>query len=711
MYIIGPGIFFGPEYRPRMAKARAGGSMVLENKKVKPMKQLLVIVSILLLPLQVWAAEFPLRFTDGSGKEITIQEKPTRVVSMVPSITEILMQIGAEDQVIGITYHSVLPRQAADKEIIGGFFRPDLGKVTSLQPDLIFYADLHTEKLPRLAEKAQLVNLSPNSIDETFEHIALLGQIFEKEDEAAAVIAEQQRHLELISKKVGQIPTDKRVRVMRLMGRSTLMAPGDDSFQNDYIRAAGGIAPEFGKDGNIISVSLDEWQQFNPQVVYGCGGDRKALTILDQPGWKDVKAVKNNRVYFFPCTLTCRAASHGGYFVSWLAARLYGDAFGQPGNFVLPEQVVGHKPVELKVDYVNKAEILISDIKDFRNKTVALHLREPMTVVSTIDGQKDNVTTVANHYFPPPSWGLGHKQGLTALRQTTLNTLGFDPQATAMLFTGANMDNLAVVTKRHKAMEVTALVTAGVLGNAVRMGADTGLFYEPGKVEMTEKHGTINIILLTNMQLSPRAMTRGIISATEGKSAALQDMDIRSSYSYGPNQATGTGTDNIIVLEGRGIPIDSSGGHTKMGELMARAVYDGVQQAVLKQNGVVTKRPVFQRLKERKVSLYAISREFTQEPETATLRKEVESLLLQPRYANFIKALMAISDDYDKGLVDDIAAVDHWCQVIAEEIAGKQVELPPLADTKIPTILGKGLSALYSGAKTHINSQKQLGYQ
>ena len=625
----------------------------------------------------------------------------------MPSITEILLRIGAEEPLKGITYHSTRPHQAAGKEIIGGFFSPDLDKVALLQPDLIFYADLHTDAIPQLAGKAQLVNLSPNSIAETFEHITLLGQIFDREDEAAAVIAEQQRYLEVISKKVAQIPADKRVRVMRLMGRSALMAPGDDSFQNDYIRAAGGIAPEFGKDGNIISVSLDEWQQFNPEVVYGCGGDRKALTILDQPGWKDVEAVKNNRVYFFPCALTCRAASHGGYFVSWLAARIYGKAFGQPENFVLPEQVVDRKPVAVDVDYINKAEILESDIKDFRNKTVALHLSEPMTVVSTIDGQKENVTTVANHYFPAPSWGLGHKQGLAALRETTLNALELDQQSTAMMFTGANMDNLAVVTKSYKEMEVTALVTAGVLGNAVRMGADTGLFYEPDSLETRKKHGTINIILLSNMQLSPRAMTRGIISATEGKSAALQDMDIRSSYSYGPNQATGTGTDNITVIEGRGIPIDSSGGHTKMGELMAKAVYEGVQQAVHKQNGVVTKRPVFQRLKERKVSFFAISNEFAKGEGASKLRKEVESLLLQPRYASFIKALMAISDDFEKGLVDDIGAVDYWCKAIAEEIGGKGVELKNIHDDKIALVVGKGLGALFSGAAKKIKAQEK----
>jgi len=90
---------------------------------------------------------------------------------------------------------------------------------------------------------------------------------------------------------------------------------------------------------------------------------------------------------------------------------------------------------------------------------------------------------------------------------------------------------------------VYALVTAGVKSNAVRMSADEGRFYEPG---------TINIILLPNMKLTLRAMARAIISATEAKTAALMDLDIRSSYSSSMHRATGTGTDNIIVVEGKG---------------------------------------------------------------------------------------------------------------------------------------------------------------
>ena len=96
--------------------------------------------------------------------------------------------------------------------------------------------------------------------------------------------------------------------------------------------------------------------------------------------------------------------------------------------------------------------------------------------------------------------------------------------------------------------------------------------------------GTINIILLTNATLSDGAMARAIITATEAKTAALQDLDVRSTFTN-QNQATGTGTDNIIVVSGKGLgkPLGSTGGHTKMGELIAVSTKIAVTEAIRKQ--------------------------------------------------------------------------------------------------------------------------------
>jgi iron complex transport system substrate-binding protein len=98
-------------------------------------------------------------------------------------------------------------------------------------------------------------------------------------------------------------------------------------------------------------------------------------------------------------------------------------------------------------------------------------------------------------------------------------------------------------------------------------------------------------------------MSRAVITASEAKAAALADLDIRSGPTPGENQATGTGTDNILVVEGGGPPAELSGGHSRLGELIAHAVHAGVVEAVRRQNGLTAGRSIFQRLRERRIDL------------------------------------------------------------------------------------------------------------
>ena len=656
--------------------------------------RLIVLLALLFSPLAVVAKNYPIAFVDSVGSEIVVSQQPIRVVSLVPSITEILLSIGAGQSVVGITHQSALSPETDGKAIVGGFLSPDLKRVAELDPDIIFYSGIRSQVPDMFGSGVLLVNLTAGSIEESFSHISLLGRMFSREMEAETVISEQRRLMSVISDKTGRIPEDKKLRVIRLMGRDSVMVPGDDSFQNEYIRKAGGIAPEFGRNGNVIQVERSEWQQFNPQVIYGCGNDRKTVSLLQRPGWNEVDAVRNNRVLFFPCELTCRASTHSGYFVSWLSARLYPESFSEPDQQVLPDQVISREPLGIDFEYIESAERIESDIRDFRNRSVMINFNRPVTVLSSLEGWRENIRHVGNHYFPPPAWGLGHQQGLESLRNHTLGVLGQNGHDTAMLFTGADMNNLAITSHSYKDMRVTALVTAGVLGNAVRMAADAGSYYELASAVDNKKPGTINILLFTNTTLSPRAMTRAIISATEAKSAALQDMDIRSSYSSGRNPATGTGTDNILVVQGSGPVVDATGGHTKMGELLAKAVYEGVTEAVWKQNKVAAGRSVFQRLRERKISLRQLSREYILDPSRAQL---LERLLLNPQYQSFVYAALTISDAYERGLIDDLSAFRLWSRDVAEEISGNKVELIVIEDQAMPLVFRIAFGALISG--------------
>lgn len=654
------------------------------------------LITVLLFAYSGYAksgsTDFPLTFNDSTGQSVSIVGPPKRIVSLVPSITEMIAAIGAESLLVGLTSSATPTPAINQKVIVGSFLHPDIDQVKRLNPDIIFYSNLQKNFLKHYDGKAQRIHLKQESLQQGFDHLRLLGKITNKSINAEQIIQRQQDQIELIGKKVKKINDHDKPRTIRLMGQQN-MVPGDDSFQNEYIKAAGGIPPRFGKSGDVAPISLKEWQEFNPEVIYGCGNKEKLLSLLQEDGWRDVSAVQNNRIFTFPCKLTCRAATNMGNFISTLSTRLHNQSFSKPDNLVAPEQIQTRFPLEVPLSYIQGAEIINSRIYDFINKTLLLSFTQPMTILSSLEGWRENITYVGNHYFPRPSWGLGHNQGVLSLKEQTLKILELEDHSTALLFTGADMDNLAIVEKSHKDMKVIALVTAGVNGNAVRMSADTGNFYELAGHEKPKKPGTINIVLLTNTTLSPRAMTRGIISATEAKTAALYDLDIRSSYSGDSNPATGTGTDNIIVIQGKGLPIDASGGHTKMGELMARAVHDGVLEAIGKQNGFTASRSVFQRLKERKIEISTLAKIFN---DSENYTAELNNLLSKPLYSGFLEEAMVLSDSQQRGLISNNVSFLNHCQTIASEIAGENISIKPLESPAIPPILRQAFGALFS---------------
>ena len=658
---------------------------------VKKFLKILTYLTIFLWSVSVYA--YPYSFRDTTGRIVTLTKRPTRVVCLVPSVTEMIFRVGGGDTVVGVTYHSATPPEAALKPVVGGFLFPSVSRIASLHPDLIFASRQQVQLIKTFNKRCTVVVLEANSMKDIDHHIKIIGQIFNREVEALRLVRQIKSQLSLIKRKVSLIPLSKRKRVMRIMGRTHVMAPGDDSFQDEFIRLAGGIPPTFGKRGPIVTVSKEAWERFNPQVIYACGHDRKIVQrILTEPGWKEVDAVKNHAIYFFPCALTCRPSTHAAYFISWLSSVIYHEEYAKKSFQVSRDGIVHTQKIHLPFSYIDQADIVSSHIADFTNKTLLIHFKIPMMITSTLEGQRSGITTIGNHYLPPQLWYISHQMGFHAFRKRVFNALKLNEKTSSLLFTGADMSHLSVQTRRYKKIQVTVLVTAGVRSNAMRMSKDVGKFYEPG---------TINMILMTNCRLTPRAMARAFITITEAKTAALQDLDIRSAFTGKINQATGTGTDNIIVVEGAGIRIDNTGGHTKMGELIAKAVYAGVKRAIFKQNGIAEGRNVFQRLEERGISLYSLipSEGLNHRISRMEALQSLESLLLQPRYAAFMETAMALSDRSEAGLIKTLQPFDRWCTEIAGEIAGKAFH--PLknlmVNANLPPALKMAFNALLNG--------------
>ncbi|MEW6095112.1 MAG: adenosylcobinamide amidohydrolase [bacterium] len=229
-----------------------------------------------------------------------------------------------------------------------------------------------------------------------------------------------------------------------------------------------------------------------------------------------------------------------------------------------------------------KSEIIYHHFGDIEIKTFLISFIDRRRALSTLEGFKE-VKFIGNNYNPPELWDFVHKNK-EEYEEKIYADLGLNFKDVVMLYTGADVDNISVKMEEFRHVKICACVTAGVKSNAQRIGVD-----KAGSVEVMkgcfESLGTVNVIILTNASMTDGALARSIITITEAKTIAFQDLDIRSSYN--PEiQATGTGTDNIIVISGSDADakITYVGGHAKIGEMMAKVVTSAVKEAIFKQD-------------------------------------------------------------------------------------------------------------------------------
>ena len=202
-------------------------------------------------------------------------------------------------------------------------------------------------------------------------------------------------------------------------------------------------------------------------------------------------------------------------------------------------------------------------------------------------GYREDLTSVFNHDCNP---GAGMACTLRAPTykehlQLVATELGLDPVLSSGLGTAASMENVAICQKNYEALTVAAIVTGGVEVNGGRAG-DPATYYEPVDKSAINRPGTINILLLIDADLPPGTLTRALVTATEAKTAVLQELMIGSNYSSG--LATGSGTDGIIAVANpsSSLYLEGAGKHTKLGELIGVSVKEALAQALYKQTGV-----------------------------------------------------------------------------------------------------------------------------
>lgn len=259
--------------------------------------------------------------------------------------------------------------------------------------------------------------------------------------------------------------------------------------------------------------------------------------------------------------------------------------------------------------------------------------------------------------------------------------MGLDPYCTTGLGTAADMENMCIVQEKYENLTVTALVTAGIETNGGRVGDEAAYIENNGKVEKVN-HGTVNIIVSINANLAPRTLTRALVTITEAKTAAIQELLEGSKYSHG--LATGSGTDGTIVygnLESNNVYNDA-GKHSKLGELIGKSVKKAVKDALAKQSGLTSEKQksIFRRFRRYGVTAEKVWDRYIEE-NLELMDKKLEYIEFIERIEKDEKLVALTSlyihlmDQYDWGLLSKEIVREECMNILKQIIISFELDL------------------------------------
>jgi len=269
-------------------------------------------------------AAFPVTVTDDAGRDVTIEAKPERIVSLAPANTEIVAELGALDRLVGVTTYCDYPAAVADIEKVGDFVGPNLEAIAALDPDVVLLttgvqADVVTQ-LEALG--ASVVAIDPQSLDDVYEAIEMVGAVIGETDAAADTVASMELQIDDIGESVEGAP----VTCFLEIAQDPLFTAGSGTLLNDLIEHAGGenVVTEAG----YVAYSVEQLVQADPAVYLATKGSMSDPSdIAGRPGFDSLTAVANERVYLLDDNLVSRPGPRVAEGILQIARALHPDVF------------------------------------------------------------------------------------------------------------------------------------------------------------------------------------------------------------------------------------------------------------------------------------------------------------------------------------------------------------------------------------------------
>jgi iron complex transport system substrate-binding protein len=248
---------------------------------------------------------YPLTVKDASGKEVTFEKAPERIVSLSPSETEVLFSLGLDKEIVGVDKYSDYPEAAKSKPKIGDL-QGNTEAILAANPDLVIGGlSLNSASIQKLNDlKLKVFTVEPKTLDQAMERIRILGQITNRQEQAEKVVSGMKADIQKVTDAVKNLKPEQKKKVY--IEFSPGWSVGQGEYMNDMIELAGGINAARDLKG-WQKIDEEKIIQENPDVIfYASGVNNLEQTIKSRSGWDQINAVKNNRVIAIDASILSR---------------------------------------------------------------------------------------------------------------------------------------------------------------------------------------------------------------------------------------------------------------------------------------------------------------------------------------------------------------------------------------------------------------------
>jgi len=199
---------------------------------------------------------------DARNEEVSLDRPPRRIVSLVPSQTELLAHLGLGETVVGITRFCVRPPHWHDeKTIVGGTKKVDVDQVRALHPDLILanHEENTRDDVTALSEVAPVFVTQVKTVTEALDMIRTVGHLTDAAGQTSTLAGK-------IISRFSRLPDFPPLRTAYLIWREPYMTVGGDTFIHD-VMSWGGFENAFGDRARYPEVSIDILAEMNLDLV------------------------------------------------------------------------------------------------------------------------------------------------------------------------------------------------------------------------------------------------------------------------------------------------------------------------------------------------------------------------------------------------------------------------------------------------------------